>query len=156
MRQIIGYGGGKDGGGGSAPTESPDSLHSISYAKVLDLVSEGEIVGPVNGLRSVFLDGTPIMNADGSQNFTNVSFLYRTGTQDQDYIPGFPSVDNEIGVGVELTNATPWVHQINNTALSAMSSSMQLTWRRTVVRFSRYWPRPLTVRRRTSTSDRIA
>lgn len=120
MRQIIGYGGGKDGGGGSAPTESPDSLHSISYAKVLDLVSEGEIVGPVNGLRSVFLDGTPIMNADGSQNFTNVSFLYRTGTQDQDYIPGFPSVDNETGVGVELTNATPWVHQINNTALSAI------------------------------------
>lgn len=120
MRQIIGYGGGKDGGGGSSPTESPDSLHSISYAKVLDLVSEGEIVGPVNGLRSVFLDGTPIMNADGSQNFTNVSFLYRTGTQDQDYIPGFPSVDNETGVGVEVTSATPWVHQINNAALSAI------------------------------------
>lgn len=120
MRQIIGYGGGKGGGGGSSPTESPDSLHSISYAKVLDLVSEGEIAGLVNGLQSVFLDGTPIMNPDGTQNFQNVSLAYRLGTQDQDHIPGFPSVDNETGVGVELKAATPWVHAITNTDLSAI------------------------------------
>lgn len=124
MRQIIGYGGGKGGGGGSTPTEAPDSLHSISYAKVLDLVSEGEIVGLVNGLRSVFLNGTPIMNEDGSLNFQNVSMAYRLGTQDQDYIPGFPSVDNESAVNVELTSAVPWVHAITNTALSAFRLRM--------------------------------
>lgn len=124
MRQIIGYGGGKGGGGGSTPTEAPDSLHSISYAKVLDLVSEGEIIGLVNGMRSVFLNGTPIMNEDGSLNFQNVSMAYRLGTQDQDYIPGFPSVDNESAVNVELTSAVPWVHAITNTALSAFRLRM--------------------------------
>ncbi|CAG9177785.1 host specificity protein J [Cupriavidus pampae] len=120
MRDIIGYGGGKDGGGGSTPVESPDSLHSIAYARVLDLVSEGEISGLVNGLQSVLLDGTPILNPDGSQNFMNVSLAHRTGTQDQDYIPGFPSVENEQAVGVTLTTANPWVHAINNSQLSAV------------------------------------
>ncbi|RLK45938.1 host specificity protein J [Cupriavidus plantarum] len=124
MRQIIGYGGGKGGGGGSAPTESPDSLHSISYAKVLDLVSEGEIGGLVNGLQSVFLNDTPLMNADGSMNFQNVSMAYRLGTQDQDYIPGFPSVDNETGVNVELTSEVPWSHAFTNLALSAIRIRM--------------------------------
>ena len=120
MRNIVGYGGGKDGGGGSSPTESPDSLHSIAYARVLDLVSEGEIAGLVNGLQSVFLESTPLANADGSLNFQNVAVDYRSGTQDQDAIPGFPSVENETGVGVELTSTTPWVRAIANTQLSAV------------------------------------
>lgn len=117
---IIGYGGGKGGGGGSTPTESPDSLHSIAYAKVLDLVSEGEIAGLVNGLQSVYLDSTPILNPDGSQNFQNVSFAYRLGTQDQDYIEGFPSVESETAVGVQLTSSTPWSRAVSNTQLSAV------------------------------------
>lgn len=121
MREIIGYGGGgKGGGGGSTPTESQDSLHSIAYARVLDLVSEGEIGGPVNGLQSVFLNGTPLVNADGSANFQNVAVDFRVGTQDQDYIPGFPSVENEAGVGVTLTSATPWTRAVTNTQLSAV------------------------------------
>ncbi|WP_020201859.1 host specificity protein J [Cupriavidus sp. WS] len=120
MRDIIGYGGGKDGGGGSAPTESPDSLHSIAYARVLDLVSEGEIGGPVNGLQSIFLDGTPLVNADGSSNFQNVSVDVRLGTQDQDYIAGFPSVENETSIGVTLTTAVPWSRAVTNTQLSAI------------------------------------
>ncbi|MCP1173040.1 host specificity protein J [Ralstonia chuxiongensis] len=119
MRNIVGYGG-KDGGGGSSPVESPDSLHSIAYARVLDLVSEGEIAGLVNGLQSIYLEGTPLANADGSLNFQNVAVDYRPGTQDQDAIPGFPSVENETGVGVELTSAMPWVRAIANTQLSAV------------------------------------
>jgi predicted phage tail protein len=121
MRNIIGYGGGgKGGGGGSAPTESPDSLHSIAFARVLDLVSEGEIAGLVNGLRSIYLDGTPLTNDDGTFNFQNVSVDYRLGTQDQDYIPGFPAVESESAVGVELTNAAPWSRSVTNTQLSAV------------------------------------
>ncbi len=120
MREIIGYGGGKGGGGGSSPTESPDSLHSVAYARVLDLVSEGEIGGPVNGMQSIYLDGTPLVNADGSQNFQNVHVDYRLGTQDQDYIAGFPSVENEITVGVALTSAVPWSRAVTNTQLSAV------------------------------------
>lgn len=120
MNKIIGYGGGKDGGGGSTPVESPDSLHSIAYARILDLLSEGEVAGLVNGLQSIYLDGTPLANADGSLNFQNVAVDYRSGTQDQDHIPGFPSVDNETTVGVELTSAVPWTRAIANTQLSAV------------------------------------
>lgn len=117
---ILGYGGGKGGGGGSTPTESPDSLHSIAYAKLLDLVSEGEIAGLVNGLQSVYLDSTPIMNPDGSENFQNFSFAYRLGTQDQDYIQGFPAVESETAVGLQLTSTTPWSRAVTNTQLSAV------------------------------------
>ncbi len=118
---IIGYGGGgKGGGGGRAPIESPDSLNSIAYARVLDLISEGEIRGLANGLQSVYLNETPLMNPDGSANFQNVSVAYRLGTQDQDYIPGFPAAESETAVGVTLTSSTPWARAISNTQLSAV------------------------------------
>ena len=49
---------GAKGGSSQArkPVEAPDSLHSTDYARILDLISEGEIVGLVNGLQSVFLE----------------------------------------------------------------------------------------------------
>ncbi|WP_148042458.1 host specificity protein J, partial [Burkholderia pseudomallei] len=89
-------------------------------AKVLDVISAGPIVGLVNGLQSVYLDGTPIQNADGSLNFQNYTVDARTGTQDQDYISGFPAVEREAGVGVPLTSDAPWVRQIQNTQLTAV------------------------------------
>lgn len=118
MRDIIGAKGG--GSGGNSGSESPDSLHSIARAKVLDLVSNGEVKGLVNGLQSVFLDGTPIVNPDGSTNFSGYSIDWRWGTQDQDYMPGFPAVENEQAVGVELKSAQPWTHAINDVDLSAV------------------------------------
>ena len=85
MRGIIGYGGGGKGGDDSATAaiESPDSLHSISYARVLDLVSEGPIRGLVNGAQSIYLNETPLQNADGSYNFRGFRYDFRNGTQDQ-------------------------------------------------------------------------
>lgn len=112
--------GSKGGGGGSTPSESPDSLHSIAYAKVLDLVSEGPIAGLANGLQSIFLDGTPIQNSDGSTNFSNYAVDTRTGTQDQTYMAGFPAVENETAIATPLTSDTPWVHQVQNTQLTAV------------------------------------
>ncbi|KVZ57502.1 host specificity protein J [Burkholderia ubonensis] len=111
---------GSKGGSSGAPTQSPDSLHSIAYAKVLDLVSEGPIGGLVNGLQSVFLNGTPIQNSDGSINFANYSFDARTGTQDQTYLQGFPAVENEIAISTPLTSDAPWVRQVQNTQLTAV------------------------------------
>ncbi|MFP4889304.1 host specificity protein J [Paraburkholderia sp. EG304] len=112
--------GAKGGGGGGSPSESPDSLHSIAYAKVLDLISEGPIVGLVNGLQSVFLDGTPVQNPDGSTNFSNYTVDTRVGTQDQDFLSGFPSVENETAIGVALTSDAPWVRQVENIQLTAV------------------------------------
>ncbi|RKP43791.1 host specificity protein J [Pararobbsia silviterrae] len=113
--------GAKDSGASqTTPTESPDTLHSTSTAKILDLVSEGEVAGLANGLQSVYFDGTPLMNADGSYNFTGVTVDVRTGTQNQDYISGFPSVENGQSVGVELRADTPWTHAMQNLQLSAV------------------------------------
>jgi hypothetical protein len=123
MRNVIVRGA---GGGGDkkprAPIESPDSLRSIAYARILDMVSEGEIVGfanPANPLSCMFLNETPIANADGTLNFKNVQVDSRTGTQTQDYIKGFDSVESEVAVGVELRADTPWTHTITNMSLSA-------------------------------------
>jgi predicted phage tail protein len=115
-----GGGGGKGGGGGRAPVETPDNLHSKQYARVLDLVSEGEIEGLVNGLKSVYLDDTPIESADGTLNFSGVSVVTRNGTQAQDYVPGFGTVEAETSVSVEVKSATPVTRQITNTNADAV------------------------------------
>lgn len=116
---IVGAGGG--GGGGGSGTESRDSLHSTATAKILDVISEGPIVGLVNGLQSVFLDGTPVQNPDGSSNFSNYNIDTRPGTVDQAYMAGFPSIENEIPVSRPLDSANPaYVRQIDNTQLTAV------------------------------------
>lgn len=115
---------GSKGGGSSSkprtPVESPDSLHSVATARILDLVSEGEIVGLVNGMQSVYLSETPMQNPDLTLNFPGVNLDERKGTQSQSYIKGFPAVENEIAVGVELKAANPWVRSITNNQLSGI------------------------------------
>lgn len=112
--------GAKGGGSQRTPVESPDSLRSIAYFRILDAISEGEIGGLVNGLQSIYLDETPLANTDGSLNFQGVHVEQRTGSQDQDYIPGYAAVENEISVGVELKQVTPWVRSLTNVQLSAV------------------------------------
>ncbi len=111
--------GGKGGGNARTPVETPDSLHSISYAKILDLTSEGEIRGLVAGNQSVYLNEVPIQNSDGTLNFAGVRVETRSGTQDQEHIAGFPSVENEVTVGVELRSNAPVVRSISGADLSA-------------------------------------
>jgi predicted phage tail protein len=100
------------------PVESPDSLINTSYANILDAISEGPIVGLVNGARSIYLDETPIQGTDGSMNFTGVTWEQRFGEHDQDYITGFPSVETEHAVGVELKASQPWTQSLSNLQLS--------------------------------------
>jgi len=110
-------------GGGAKPrpsVEAPDSLQSTAYARILDLVSEGEIVGLKNDTRSVFLDETPLANHDGSLNFSGVTLDVRTGSQDQAHIPGFPAVENETAASVELRSDQPWTKAFTNLQLSAV------------------------------------
>lgn len=117
-------------GGGSKPrpsVEAPDSLQSTAYARILDLVSEGEIVGLKNDKRSVFLDETPLANADGSLNFSGVTLDTRNGSQDQTHIPGFPAVENESPVSVELRSDQPWTKSYSNLQLSAVRVRLAVT-----------------------------
>ncbi|HDU8591781.1 TPA: DUF1983 domain-containing protein [Proteus mirabilis] len=116
MELIHGAKGG--GGGGHTPTESPDSLLSESTAKILLAISEGEIAGGLDDTR-IFLDDTPIGNANGTKNFEGVTWEFRPGSEHQEYIHGIPSVDSETSVGLELKDDQPYVRSINNTQLSA-------------------------------------
>lgn len=117
---IQGSGGKGGGGGGSGAQEAPDSLRSKQFARVLDLLGEGEIEGLVNGLQSVYFNGTPLQNPDGSFNFNDVNIAYTTGTQVQDYLPGFSSVESEVVVSTEVTYSTPIVRTISNSNVDAI------------------------------------
>lgn len=110
----------KGGGEARTPVEAPDSLRSTSYARVLDLVSEGEIYGPVKGLQSMYLNETPLQNADGSMNFSGVTADFRAGVQLQDPVAGFPAAESVANIGVEFVFGAPWIRAINNRNLSAI------------------------------------
>lgn len=111
---------GYKGGGNRTPVEAPNTLKSSAIANILDLISEGPIVGLVDGLKSVYLDETPVESSNGVRNFTNFQIDYRLGTPDQSFIPGFDSVENEINVGVELKQGSPFIRQFTNTNLDAI------------------------------------
>ena len=117
-----GGGGGKGGGGGGGsqqrtPTEDPNSLFSTSYARLVDLISEGEIEGLKDGLKSIYVNNTPLQNPDNSYNFTGVTVVTRNGRQDQGYVPGFDEIANEVAVGTTVVQATPVTRTITNTAI---------------------------------------
>ena len=118
-QRIAGAGGGgrKSGGGSShTPTEADDTLQSVQFATVLDLISEGEIEGLENGNKSIFLQDTPVENADGSNNFNNFSVSTRNGTQTQTHISGdFRSTLSEQQVDAEVTNGSPITRSITDT-----------------------------------------
>ncbi|MGG7857514.1 carbohydrate binding domain-containing protein [Klebsiella aerogenes] len=107
------------------PTEQPDDLQSVAKAKVLIALGEGEFAGSLTG-KDIYLDGTPLENADGSQNFSGVAWEFRPGTQAQSYIQGIPGTENEISVGTEVSSETAWTHTFTNTQLSAVR--VRLKW----------------------------
>lgn len=109
-------GGGKaDSGGASSFSEAPNSLISNATARVLEVVSEGEIVGLLDGLKSVYLDDTPVQNNDGTFNFAGATVQQRVGLPDQDYVPGFSSAENTIDVNTEVKVSTgPVVRTIDD------------------------------------------
>ena len=118
---------GRKGGSSSSrtPTEQPDDLQSVAKAKILVALGEGEFAGQLTG-KDIYLDGTALENADGSQNFSGVTWEFRAGTQAQKYIQGIPGTENEISVGTELSSATAWTRTFTNTQLSAVR--LRLKW----------------------------
>ena len=110
---IAGAGGGKKKGGGGG-TEAPNDLRSHQLARIIDLLSEGPIVGPVNGEKSIYFDGVPIMSADGTKNFTSYSVVGNAGMPDQPILKGFSSQQAEIGVGVQVKKAVAVTRTITN------------------------------------------
>ncbi|MEA5163794.1 host specificity protein J [Enterobacter bugandensis] len=118
---------GRKGGSSSSrtPTEQPDDLQSVAKAKILLALGEGEFAGGLTA-RDIYLDGTALENADGSQNFSGVAWEFRSGTQAQKYIQGIPGTENEINVGTEVSSITAWTRTFTNTQLSAVR--LRLKW----------------------------
>ena len=118
--------------GASTPTEAPNTLQSRATARIIDLVSEGEIEGIVGGLQGVYFDNTPIQNADGSFNFSNMVVDFRAGTPDQPSISGFPAVESVFSVGTEIKNIAPVVRSVANGDATAALVTVRLDGLQTV------------------------
>jgi len=127
---IAGSGGSRrgKGGGGQAytPTEADDSLQSVQYGSVLDLLSEGEIEGIEGGLKGIYLDGTPIQSSTGGDNFSGYTAITRNGTQAQAYIPNASGIESEKGVNVEATSTVSVTRTISDTDVDRLRVTVQV------------------------------
>lgn len=112
--------GGGGGGGGHTPYEAPETGRSKQAVKIVEIVSEGEVKGLVNGVQSVFLDNTPIQNKDGTYNFSNVEAEGRIGIQDQDILEGFNTSEKEISVGTQVRKNTPLTRTVSDGKVSRL------------------------------------
>lgn len=123
-RAVIG------GKGGQAKQKQPsiasNSLPSISTARITYLWSWGPIVGPVDDLRSVKLNGTPVKAADGTINYPSVKWQFRSGELNQERLEGIQESSNEIDVKKELIYGTPWLYTITNSMSDA--ARIRLSW----------------------------
>lgn len=123
--RVSGFKGG--GGGSRTPVESPDSLISVSTCKMLIALSVGETDLGIDAKR-ILLDGTPIEAENGERNFDGVTFEFRDGTPDQDYIKGFPVASSTFTVGREVKNNNPYVFSVNDLNISAVRIKLKGTF----------------------------
>lgn len=102
----------------SPGVEDPNTLQSSATLYAVEALCEGEIEGLVNGGQSIFIGDTPLMNADGSTNFAGITYDFRSGLPDQDYMANFSDAEDDTAVGVLLMNvagtATPVVRTVSN------------------------------------------
>ncbi|CBJ80374.1 Host specificity protein J [Xenorhabdus bovienii str. Jollieti] len=105
---------GKGGGGGSTPTLVDDNLKNKQFLRVVDLIGEGQIEGPVGGLHGFRVNGTPVVDKNGNPNINGVTVQWRAGTQSQEPLSDYPFVESEIPVSVEVKKDTPILRMVSN------------------------------------------
>ena len=99
---IAGAGGKKSSGSSRTPVEADDTVNSRAMASILDLLGEGVIGGLVDGAKSIFIDDLPILNEDGSPNFSGITWDFRDGSQDQTPMAGFDFVETPKSINIQL------------------------------------------------------
>ncbi|HCA3615521.1 TPA: phage tail protein [Salmonella enterica subsp. diarizonae serovar 61:i:z] len=104
----------KGGGGGHTPYEAPDSLKSTQLLAMIDAISEGPIKGPVNGMQSILVNNTPLVDAEGNYNIHGVTVVYRLGEYPQTALEGFEDSGAEALMGVELKHDNPITRTITS------------------------------------------
>ena len=109
-------------------------LRSKQFATVLDLLGYGEIdsILDVGGdgtntfRKNVFLDGTPLQNANGEENFSDVEVFFKNGASDQTALQEINAIENTVPVNVEVTKATSVTRSITDTNVDKVRVSIQV------------------------------
>ncbi|UDQ96008.1 phage tail tip protein [Escherichia coli] len=115
---------GKGSSKGHTPREAKDNLKSTQLLSVIDAISEGPIEGPVDGLKSVLLNSTPVLDSEGNTNIVGVTVVFRAGEQEQTPPEGFESSGSETVLGTEVKYDTP----ITRTITSANIDRLRFTF----------------------------
>ncbi|HCU1343906.1 TPA: host specificity protein J [Escherichia coli] len=115
---------GKGSSKGHTPREAKDNLKSTQLLSVIDAISEGPIEGPVDGLKSVLLNSTPVLDTEGNTNISGVTVVFRAGEQEQTPPEGFESSGSETVLGTEVKYDTP----ITRTITSANIDRLRFTF----------------------------
>ncbi|EFO0554740.1 host specificity protein J, partial [Escherichia coli] len=115
---------GKGSSKGHTPREAKDNLKSTQLLSVIDAISEGPVEGPVDGLKSVLLNSTPVLDSDGNTNIAGVTVVFRAGEQEQTPPEGFESSGSETVLGTEVKYDTP----ITRTITSANIDRLRFTF----------------------------
>ena len=115
---------GKGSSKGHTPREAKDNLKSTQLLSVIDAISEGPIEGPVDGLKSVLLNSTPVLDSEGNTNIFGVTVVFRAGEQEQTPPEGFESSGSETVLGTEVKYDTP----ITRTITSANIDRLRFTF----------------------------
>ncbi|EFO0859272.1 phage tail protein [Escherichia coli] len=105
---------GKGSSKGHTPREAKDNLKSTQLLSVIDAISEGPVEGPVDGLKSVLLNSTPVLDSDGNTNIAGVTVVFRAGEQEQTPPEGFESSGSETVLGTEVKYDTPITRAITS------------------------------------------
>ena len=115
---------GKGSSKGHTPREAKDNLKSTQLLSVIDVISEGPVEGPVDGLKSVLLNSTPVLDSEGNTNISGVTVVFRAGEQEQTPPEGFESSGSETVLGTEVKYDTP----ITRTITSANIDRLRFTF----------------------------
>ncbi|AUM07644.1 phage attachment tail tip protein J [Escherichia coli] len=115
---------GKGGGRAHTPVEAKDNLKSTQMMSVIDAIGEGPVEGPVNGLKSILVNKTPLTDTDGNPVIHGVTAVWRAGEQEQTPPEGFESSGAETALGVEVTKAKP----VTRTITSANIDRLRVTF----------------------------
>ena len=117
------------GGKASTPKLLDDNLKSKQFYRVLDLISEGPIYGPVDQehLSSFKLNKTPVTDTTGSVSVNGVSVAWRPGSETQSPINGFSAIEATTIVNTEVTYDTPLVRTITDQDVTRVRFNVGVT-----------------------------
>ncbi|WIJ47613.1 phage tail protein [Enterobacter roggenkampii] len=117
------------GGKASTPKLLDDNLKSKQFYRVLDLISEGPIYGPIDQshLSSFKLNKTPVTDANGNVSVNGVSVAWRPGSETQSPINGFSAIEATTIVNTEVTYDTPLVRTITDQDVTRVRFNVGVT-----------------------------